>query len=208
MPNSKCTTAIVAHCVIFGIGAAAAADLPRKAVPMLTPAWTWSGWYVGGNVGWGFGQSSGTNLSVVNPGNAGSIGVFLGTGFPGFQQWRTCIRAFSRLASRVDCSSVSIGSSTMSYWVRWPISRLPDSTPVLPSTVIRPHSRQRNRDLDGQDRLVRELFAARSDTRSETGWRTAPEASLTATFPANWSCSARPGARAAGASILAAAILR
>ena len=85
MPNSKCTTAIVAALgVIFGIGAAAAADLPRKTVPMPTPAWTWSGWYVGGNVGWGFGESSGTNLSVVNPGNAGSIGVFLGAGFPGF----------------------------------------------------------------------------------------------------------------------------
>ena len=84
MLNSKWIISIVAALgMIFGIGAASAADLPRKAVPMPTPAWTWSGWYVGGNVGWGFGESSGTNLSVVNPGNAGNIGAFLGAGLPG-----------------------------------------------------------------------------------------------------------------------------
>jgi len=85
MLNSKLTVSVVAALgMIFGIGVASAADLPRKAAPMPTPTWTWGGWYVGGNVGWGFGESSGTNLSVVNPGNAGSIGEFLGPGVPGF----------------------------------------------------------------------------------------------------------------------------
>jgi outer membrane immunogenic protein len=70
---------------IVGIGAASAADLSYKAAPMAAMAWNWTGWYVGGNVGWGFGDSTSTSLSVVNPGGAGNIGPFLTNGLPGFR---------------------------------------------------------------------------------------------------------------------------
>jgi outer membrane immunogenic protein len=37
-----------------------AADLPVKAPPMAAPVFTWTGFYVGGNAGWGWGQSVST----------------------------------------------------------------------------------------------------------------------------------------------------
>ena len=36
--------------------AAGAADMPVKAPPPLAPAWDWSGFYLGGNIGYGVGH--------------------------------------------------------------------------------------------------------------------------------------------------------
>jgi outer membrane immunogenic protein len=40
-----------------------AADLPMKAPPMPQPVFTWTGLYVGGNVGWGWGEGVTTELA-------------------------------------------------------------------------------------------------------------------------------------------------
>jgi outer membrane immunogenic protein len=42
---------LVAGALALGTAAASAADLPLKA-PEIAPVFTWTGWYVGGNVGW------------------------------------------------------------------------------------------------------------------------------------------------------------
>ena len=59
----------------FGLSAAAqAADLPVKA-PMAPAVYNWSGFYIGGNVGYGWGSSD-NNFLVSDPLNAGG---FVGT---------------------------------------------------------------------------------------------------------------------------------
>jgi outer membrane immunogenic protein len=66
-----------------GLGGAMAADMAVKARPAPALAvWDWTGWYVGGNVGYGFGENTDPSLSFVNPGNAGNIGSFLTVGVP------------------------------------------------------------------------------------------------------------------------------
>jgi outer membrane immunogenic protein len=56
----------------FSLGASPlvrAADLPLKAPLMAPPsAYNWAGWYVGGNIGYGWGDSSAPNVSFVDPG--------------------------------------------------------------------------------------------------------------------------------------------
>ena len=65
-----------------------AADMPAQA-PVYTKAlavaavYDWTGFYVGGNIGYGWGENTDPSLSVINPGDDGSIGSFL-TGLPGF----------------------------------------------------------------------------------------------------------------------------
>jgi outer membrane immunogenic protein len=46
-----------------GTAAASAADLPVKAPPPLPPVYDWTGFYVGGNAGWGWGESVSTELA-------------------------------------------------------------------------------------------------------------------------------------------------
>jgi outer membrane immunogenic protein len=80
----------VAICAIAGIGAASAADLPArtytKAPVMVAPAFSWTGFYVGADVGYGWGKSTGsltTNVfSSAVPYNIQPSGV-LGGGFVG-----------------------------------------------------------------------------------------------------------------------------
>jgi outer membrane immunogenic protein len=54
---------------LAGIGHSIAADMPVKAPPIVVPYSTWNGFYVGGNVGYGWGDpstslaASGTNIS-------------------------------------------------------------------------------------------------------------------------------------------------
>ena len=48
------TAAVVLASVTPGL----AADLPVKAPPMAAPVFTWTGFYVGGNGGWGWGRSA------------------------------------------------------------------------------------------------------------------------------------------------------
>jgi outer membrane immunogenic protein len=64
---------------LLALGAvpAVAADLPARMVtkaPPLAPAFSWTGFYIGGNVGYGFGDTTGTG----NPVNYDMDGVFGG----------------------------------------------------------------------------------------------------------------------------------
>ena len=64
---------------------ASAADMPGKALPapaVAIPVWNWTGWYLGANVGYGWGDNTDPQLNLVNPGDAGSIGTFLNFGVP------------------------------------------------------------------------------------------------------------------------------
>jgi outer membrane immunogenic protein len=72
---------------IFGLTGAQAADLaarPYTKAPVPVAAiYDWTGFYVGGNVGYGWGEGGDPGLSVNDGGGAG-LGAFLTTGFPGF----------------------------------------------------------------------------------------------------------------------------
>ena len=57
-----------------------------KATPAVVAVYDWTGFYVGGNVGYGWGENTDPGLSLVNPGNDGNITTFLTTGFPWLQQ--------------------------------------------------------------------------------------------------------------------------
>jgi outer membrane immunogenic protein len=70
--------------LMFAAPAAQAADMALKAPPPPAPVCVWCGWYVGVNAGYGWGESTDPQLSVVNPGGVGGIGRFLTTGIPGF----------------------------------------------------------------------------------------------------------------------------
>jgi outer membrane immunogenic protein len=79
---------LIAAAVALGTASGAqAADLAArpytKAPPAVAAVYDWTGFYVGGNVGYGWGGNTDPSLSLVNPGNAGNITTFLTTGFPG-----------------------------------------------------------------------------------------------------------------------------
>lgn len=78
---------LAAAIAVSGLCNANAADLaarPAFKAPPLAAAYDWSGFYVGGNVGYGWGGNTDPRLSLVNPGDAGGITTFLTTGLPGF----------------------------------------------------------------------------------------------------------------------------
>jgi opacity protein-like surface antigen len=70
--------ASVAVVALVVAGPAIAADLPLKAPPKATP-WTWSGFYIGGHGGYGWGHDG---LSTVN--DPFFFGKFPGFSVPGF----------------------------------------------------------------------------------------------------------------------------
>jgi outer membrane immunogenic protein len=69
---------IVAAAFVAFSAAAFAADLPMKAPP-LAPAYSWTGWYVGAHVGYGWTDSD-VNVSWVDPGNLGNVGPTVAAG--------------------------------------------------------------------------------------------------------------------------------
>lgn len=71
---------------ILFTGVASAADMPLKAAPRAVAAvYDWTGFYVGGNVGYGWGEGTSPSISTVDPGGASGVGAFLSpAGFPGF----------------------------------------------------------------------------------------------------------------------------
>ena len=79
---------LIAATVALGTASGAqAADLAArpytKAPSAVAAVYDWTGFYVGGNVGYGWGGNTDPSLSLVNPGNAGNVTTFLTTGFPG-----------------------------------------------------------------------------------------------------------------------------
>ena len=79
----KLSVAAAALATLIGTPALAA-DMALKASPP-APSCAWCGWYVGGNVGYGWGEKTDPNLSVLSDGvgAGGGIATFLTTGFPG-----------------------------------------------------------------------------------------------------------------------------
>jgi outer membrane immunogenic protein len=51
--------AISALLIVAPLGVASAADLALKAPPPPPPVWSWTGWYVGGNLGYSWGRDNG-----------------------------------------------------------------------------------------------------------------------------------------------------
>ncbi|MGY3238676.1 outer membrane immunogenic protein [Bradyrhizobium sp. USDA 4448] len=78
--------ALAAAALTMLTGAASAADLAARpyttAPPPVAAVYDWTGFYIGGNVGYGWGEDTDPSLSFVNPGNAGNIGAFLTAGVP------------------------------------------------------------------------------------------------------------------------------
>src|SRR5450755_1397801 len=66
--------AVATAIAAFGfVNSASAADMPTKApVPMMVPMYNWAGWYVGGNVGYGWGANSDPGVTFVD---GSAIGV-------------------------------------------------------------------------------------------------------------------------------------
>ena len=73
----------VAALGLLAAGAASAADLPSRkgpvVAPVYVPAFTWTGFYVGANAGWGFG-----NMDSVGVSGFGDLDGFVGGGQIGY----------------------------------------------------------------------------------------------------------------------------
>ena len=81
----------LAAVVAAGIQSARAADMARPVyqppVAVAVPIYNWSGFYLGGNIGWAFGNSSATYNPTGETWDVGKNG-FLGGGQAGFN-WQT-----------------------------------------------------------------------------------------------------------------------
>jgi outer membrane immunogenic protein len=75
MRNLKCIVGVAIAGALAGITAATAADLPArtytKAPVYVEPAFNWSGFYVGGNIGYSWGRSA--NTETIDIFNTGTI---------------------------------------------------------------------------------------------------------------------------------------
>jgi outer membrane immunogenic protein len=83
--NSK-SIVFAALSVVIGIGAASAADLPRpytKAPPMVPVVSSWTGCYVGGNIGGGWQRTGATDVDPANAGAFSDAGRDTGNGVVG-----------------------------------------------------------------------------------------------------------------------------
>lgn len=80
------TRNLLAVTVVLGsIHTAMAADLPVKAPaypPPVVAAYNWTGFYVGGNLGYGWGSSSDPDLSAIDGSGSGVLAFFNAGGFP------------------------------------------------------------------------------------------------------------------------------
>ena len=67
--------------VVVSVGTASAADMaarPYTKAPVAVAAvYDWTGFYVGGNIGYGWGGNTSPSISAVDPGNQTGIGIFL-----------------------------------------------------------------------------------------------------------------------------------
>ncbi|MDE1974808.1 MAG: autotransporter domain-containing protein, partial [Hyphomicrobiales bacterium] len=70
---------------VSATGAASAADLPAAPLVPVTPVFSWTGFYVGANVGYGWGNSSGNMITTGLPDTFSTSGnAFVGGGQMGF----------------------------------------------------------------------------------------------------------------------------
>src|SRR5271155_1026364 len=96
MPRHSLVVVCGAMLVASGIGIASAADVPPPFEPpppiVYAPVpqiFSWSGFYVGGNTGWGWTNNSGTFTSAAGAGSfSGSSNGFLGGAQAGYN-WQT-----------------------------------------------------------------------------------------------------------------------
>jgi outer membrane immunogenic protein len=82
--HRKLLSLLAVALALFGARGALAADLAAKAPiappPMPAPVYNWGGWYAGGNIGYGWGTSSNTNLSFSDPGGAVNFAGYFAAG--------------------------------------------------------------------------------------------------------------------------------
>jgi outer membrane immunogenic protein len=78
----------VALLAVFVVGPAMAADFPVKAAPPPVPIYTWTGWYVGGNAGYGWGDSSDPRISIFDSTGVVLAPYFAAPGSNAFQSVR------------------------------------------------------------------------------------------------------------------------
>jgi outer membrane immunogenic protein len=88
MRRFRCA-ALAAVAVASFASLASAADMPMKAAPMVAPAFSWTGFYLGGDVGYGWGTSKGQGLNAAGAAGTGPAYNFdvtggLGGGFLGY----------------------------------------------------------------------------------------------------------------------------
>ena len=82
----KKTLCLAAAVAVLGLSSAQAARSRRPPLSQGSPpaaVYDWTGFYVGGNLGYGWGENTNPSLNLVNPGNVGNITGFLITGLPG-----------------------------------------------------------------------------------------------------------------------------
>jgi outer membrane immunogenic protein len=72
--------AFAAALLIGANGASLAADLPVKAPVAAAPAYNWTGWYVGGNIGYGWGENTGAGYSSFADVGIGGLAAFMAAG--------------------------------------------------------------------------------------------------------------------------------
>ncbi len=99
---------------------ASAADLPRKSVApvVAAPAFTWTGFYVGANAGFGWGGNTGAGHTILVDAFGGLAGFFAAGG--------NVLRASVRRASSAAVRSATTGRSRRTSFSDWsPTSRRP-----------------------------------------------------------------------------------
>jgi outer membrane immunogenic protein len=66
--NKLFTGLVAAGVLAAGVQVSTAADMPRKAIPAAAPApYSWTGWYIGGNVGWANTSADYTSAMATSP---------------------------------------------------------------------------------------------------------------------------------------------
>jgi outer membrane immunogenic protein len=87
--------ATAAFTAMVAIPAASAADMAVKAPPVVVEVWNWTGFYIGGNIGWSWGRSSDTSTLTNTAGtvlftsaNGSNMDGVIGGGQIGYN-WQT-----------------------------------------------------------------------------------------------------------------------